>query len=83
MRNHSYDVEIVGAGVHGLTAAYHVARRGASTVVFERGRRAAGPTGLNLDGTAIGVWGEHAGPYRTALAYAAHAAGFGAARILG
>ncbi|MFI5915112.1 NAD(P)/FAD-dependent oxidoreductase [Dactylosporangium sp. NPDC051541] len=41
----TYDVGIVGAGVHGLTAAYHLARRGVSTVVFERGRRAGGPTG--------------------------------------
>ncbi|MER7008450.1 FAD-dependent oxidoreductase [Dactylosporangium sp. NPDC000555] len=41
----SYDVGIVGAGVHGVSAAYQLARRGVSTVVFERGRRAGGPTG--------------------------------------
>ncbi|MEV0567499.1 FAD-dependent oxidoreductase [Dactylosporangium sp. NPDC050588] len=40
-----HEVGIVGAGVHGLSAAYHLARRGVSTVVFERGTRAAGPTG--------------------------------------
>src|SRR3954462_5646498 len=40
----TYDVGIVGAGVHGVTAAYHLARRGVSTVVFERGPRAGGPT---------------------------------------
>lgn len=41
----SYDVGIIGAGVHGASAAYHLARRGLSTVVFERGERASGPTG--------------------------------------
>lgn len=41
----AYDVGIVGAGVHGLSAAYHLARRGVPTVVFERGGRAGGPTG--------------------------------------
>ncbi|MFD0575867.1 NAD(P)/FAD-dependent oxidoreductase [Dactylosporangium darangshiense] len=40
-----HDIGIIGAGVHGLTAAYHLARRGVSTVVFERGDRAGGPTG--------------------------------------
>ncbi|MFF5232768.1 NAD(P)/FAD-dependent oxidoreductase [Dactylosporangium sp. NPDC000521] len=40
-----HEVGIVGAGVHGLSAAYHLARRGVSTVVFERGTRAGGPTG--------------------------------------
>jgi glycine/D-amino acid oxidase-like deaminating enzyme len=41
----SYEVGIVGAGVHGVSAAFHLARRGVSTVVFERGTRAGGPTG--------------------------------------
>lgn len=41
----SYDVGIVGAGVHGASAAYHLARRGVSTVVFETNTPASGPTG--------------------------------------
>ncbi|MBB4919632.1 NAD(P)/FAD-dependent oxidoreductase [Streptosporangium saharense] len=41
----SYDVGIVGAGVHGVSAAFHLARRGVSTVVFDRSTPASGPTG--------------------------------------
>jgi glycine/D-amino acid oxidase-like deaminating enzyme len=41
----SYDVGIVGAGVHGASAANHLARRGVSTVVFEANTPASGPTG--------------------------------------
>lgn len=41
----TYDVAIIGAGVHGASAAYQLARRGVSTVVFERDTPAAGPTG--------------------------------------
>ncbi|MEV6930846.1 FAD-dependent oxidoreductase [Dactylosporangium sp. NPDC051485] len=41
----SYDIGIIGAGVHGLSAAYHLTRRGVSTLILERGRRAGGPTG--------------------------------------
>ena len=42
-----YDVGIVGAGVHGAAAAFHLAQRGVSTVVIERATPAAGPTGLS------------------------------------
>ncbi|MEU9889920.1 FAD-dependent oxidoreductase [Sphaerisporangium sp. NPDC051011] len=41
----TYDVGIVGAGVHGVAAAYHLARRGVRVAVFERLTPAAGPTG--------------------------------------
>ncbi|MBB5081499.1 NAD(P)/FAD-dependent oxidoreductase [Nonomuraea endophytica] len=41
----SFDVGIVGAGVHGASAAFHLARRGAQVVVFERSVPAGGPTG--------------------------------------
>ncbi|GAA0365518.1 FAD-binding oxidoreductase [Microbispora corallina] len=40
-----YDVGIIGAGVHGVSAAFHLARRGVATAVFERRSPAAGPTG--------------------------------------
>lgn len=41
----SLRVGIIGAGAHGATAAFHLARRGVDTVVFERGAPASGPTG--------------------------------------
>ncbi|MEU1881679.1 FAD-dependent oxidoreductase [Streptosporangium sp. NPDC020072] len=41
----SYDVGIIGAGVHGVSAAFHLACRGLSTAVFDRSTPASGPTG--------------------------------------
>jgi sarcosine oxidase, subunit beta len=41
----TFDVGIVGAGVHGASAAYHLASRGLSVVIFERWTPAGGPTG--------------------------------------
>ena len=43
----TYEVGIVGAGVHGAAAAYHLAVRGVRTVVVERTTPAGGPTGLS------------------------------------
>jgi sarcosine oxidase, subunit beta len=43
----TYEVGIVGAGVHGAAAAYHLALRGVRTVVVERTTPAGGPTGLS------------------------------------
>jgi sarcosine oxidase, subunit beta len=40
-----YEVGIVGAGVHGASAAFHLARRGVSTAIFETNTPASGPTG--------------------------------------
>lgn len=42
-----YDVGVVGAGVHGASAARHLAARGIRVVVYERGTPAGGPTGLS------------------------------------
>ena len=39
------DVLIIGAGVHGASAAYHLAARGLRVRVLERGYAAGGPTG--------------------------------------
>ncbi|MFL6239376.1 MAG: NAD(P)/FAD-dependent oxidoreductase [Actinomycetes bacterium] len=39
-----YDVAVVGAGVHGASAAYHLAERGLRTLVIESGHPADGPT---------------------------------------
>jgi sarcosine oxidase subunit beta len=41
----TFDVGIVGAGVHGASAAYHLASRAVGTVIVERGTPASGPTG--------------------------------------
>lgn len=40
-----FEVGIVGAGIHGASAAFHLASRGVSTVVFEKDGPAQGPTG--------------------------------------
>jgi glycine/D-amino acid oxidase-like deaminating enzyme len=40
-----YDVAVVGAGVHGASAAYHLAKAGHTVIVVERGYPASGPTG--------------------------------------
>ena len=41
----TFDVGIVGAGVHGASVAFHLASRGLSVVIFERWTPAGGPTG--------------------------------------
>jgi glycine/D-amino acid oxidase-like deaminating enzyme len=41
----TFDVGIVGGGIHGAAAAYHLAGRGHSVALFERGTPASGPTG--------------------------------------
>ena len=40
-----HDVAIIGAGIHGASAAYHLASRGIKPAVFERVAPAGGPTG--------------------------------------
>ncbi|MEN3272979.1 MAG: hypothetical protein V7636_1740, partial [Actinomycetota bacterium] len=39
------EVLVIGAGVHGASAAYHLAHRGITTTVLEKGYAAGGPTG--------------------------------------
>ncbi|HZD17613.1 MAG TPA: FAD-binding oxidoreductase [Actinomycetota bacterium] len=41
----AFDVGVIGAGIHGAAAAYHLAGRGASVAVLERAVPAGGPTG--------------------------------------
>ena len=43
----SVDVAVIGAGVHGASAAYHLAQAGARVTVLERLTPAGGPTGLS------------------------------------
>jgi sarcosine oxidase subunit beta len=40
-----YDVAVIGAGIHGSAAAFHLASAGARTVILDRGSPAGGPTG--------------------------------------
>ena len=40
-----YDVAVIGAGVHGASAAFHLASRGVRTVIVEKTSPAGGPTG--------------------------------------
>lgn len=55
----SCDVAVVGAGLTGLSAAYHLARGGADVVVLEAERVGAGASGrtgaIVLEGTAAGA----------------------------
>jgi sarcosine oxidase, subunit beta len=39
------DVGIIGAGIHGVCAGYHLARMGVKTIIFDRWAPAGGPTG--------------------------------------
>jgi sarcosine oxidase subunit beta len=39
------DVAVIGAGIHGAAAAYHLAQRGVGVAVIERTTPAGGPTG--------------------------------------
>jgi len=43
--NRSTEVGVIGAGIHGASAAFHLASMGAKPVVFERAAAAGGPTG--------------------------------------
>lgn len=40
-----FEVGIIGAGIHGASAAYHLGGRGIRTLIIERAAPAAGPTG--------------------------------------
>ena len=41
----TFDVAIVGAGVHGASAAFHLSQEGVRLVIFDQGAPASGPTG--------------------------------------
>lgn len=45
-----FDVAIIGGGLAGCSAAFHIASRGASVVLFERGRCGAQASGVNFGG---------------------------------
>lgn len=39
------EVGIIGGGIHGVSAGFHLVRSGVKTILFERGAPASGPTG--------------------------------------
>ncbi len=41
----AFEVGVIGAGIHGASAAYHLASAGARTAIFDRTTAAGGPTG--------------------------------------
>src|SRR5688500_8031461 len=41
----AFDVVVIGAGVHGASTAFHLAERGAKTLILERAAAASGATG--------------------------------------
>ena len=41
----TFDVAIVGAGVHGASAGFHLSQEGVRVVIFDQGGPASGPTG--------------------------------------
>jgi gamma-glutamylputrescine oxidase len=57
--NSSPEVAIIGGGLTGISAAYHLARRGVRTVLAEAGRLGDGASGrtggIALEGTAHGI----------------------------
>src|SRR5438105_2656667 len=50
MPGESKDVAVIGAGVVGLSIAFHLAERGASVVVYERSGIGAGASGVQPGG---------------------------------
>ena len=47
MPGETWDVIIVGGGMAGLSTAYHLARKGARTVVFQAGELGGGTSAAN------------------------------------
>jgi glycine/D-amino acid oxidase-like deaminating enzyme len=43
----SFDVGVIGAGIHGVSAAYHLSRKGARVVLVDPRNPAGGPTGAS------------------------------------
>jgi glycine/D-amino acid oxidase-like deaminating enzyme len=43
----SFDVGVIGAGIHGVSAAYHLSRTGASVALVDPRNPAGGPTGAS------------------------------------
>jgi len=59
-----YDVAVIGAGVHGCAAAAHLAARGASVIVVDKGGIAGGPTGRS---SAV-CWAYYSQPFLARVA---------------
>jgi glycine/D-amino acid oxidase-like deaminating enzyme len=52
------DVLVIGAGIAGASAAYHLAARGRRVVLLDRGEIASGASGVNAGAIDLVGWGE-------------------------
>jgi len=75
----SYDTIVVGGGLHGLSTALHLARRGQRVLVLEAGRVGAHASGYSAGG--VRTLGRH--PAEVPLALEALAQWHGIAAMLG
>jgi sarcosine oxidase subunit beta len=53
------EIAIVGGGIAGASAAYHLARHGRRVVLLERGEIASGASGVNAGAIDSVGWGHH------------------------
>lgn len=53
MQVSAYDVAIIGAGIHGCSAAYHLARRGARVALLEADYAGRHASGVNAGGVRV------------------------------
>jgi sarcosine oxidase subunit beta len=53
------EIAIIGGGIAGASAAYHLARHGRGVVLLERGEIASGASGVNAGAIDSVGWGHH------------------------
>ncbi|TNM65371.1 NAD(P)/FAD-dependent oxidoreductase [Aliirhizobium smilacinae] len=74
-----FDVAIIGGGLAGCSAAFHLSKRGASVALLERGRCGAQASGVNFGG--VRRQGRH--PAELGIAQRSHALWKDLARLIG
>ncbi|HMI72468.1 MAG TPA: FAD-dependent oxidoreductase, partial [Solirubrobacteraceae bacterium] len=52
------DILVIGGGIAGASAAYHLAAHGRRVVLVERGEIASGASGVNMGGIDSIGWGH-------------------------
>ena len=66
------DVIVIGAGIVGCSAAFHLAEAGISTLVLEKGEISGEASGVNMGGLGGTGWGKS--PSLQAFCHLAHVA---------